>query len=60
MLDSILASFRNHPSLEVIEKSLKSNRKANVHGLGGSSGAFLAVSLLGADPDSHNRIRAKK
>ena len=50
MLNSILTSFRTHPSLSAVFSHLGSNRSAAVHGLGGSSSAFLAAALLGDEP----------
>ena len=46
MLNTILTYFKKHPSLILVEKALELERQAAIHGLGGSSSAFLAASLL--------------
>ncbi len=46
MLEHILTSFSHHPSLSALLSSLKTGRCAVIHGLGGSSSAFLASALL--------------
>lgn len=50
MLKTALNIFRNHPALASLRASLERDRHASLHGLGGSSSSFLAVTLLGADP----------
>ncbi len=56
MLKLILTSFRRHPSLSALLSSLHTERHALVHGLGGSSSAFLASALL--DSASHHGNRS--
>ena len=46
MLSAILTSFRNNPSLGQVTDVLAGGGNAAVHGLGGSSAAFLAAVLL--------------
>ena len=58
MLDSILTAFRSHPTLTVLQTTLTEKRTADVHGLGGSAGAFLLASLLGDDDIPANSVIA--
>ncbi|MFA6471013.1 MAG: hypothetical protein WCU00_03145, partial [Candidatus Latescibacterota bacterium] len=54
MLNSILKVFSRNISLQALEESLAHNRRAVIHGMGGSSASFLAVYLAGkifAEPD---------
>jgi len=46
MLDIILKSFLHHSSLESLRETLRKKRKVSIHGLGGSSSAFIASALL--------------
>ena len=46
MLDIILKSFLHHSYLESLRETLRNERKVSIHGLGGSSSAFIASALL--------------
>ncbi len=52
MLRTILDTFRHHSALPRLMDALDRTRSASVHGLGGSSDAFLAAALLGPEPDT--------
>lgn len=49
MLKTALDIFKTHPALVSLRTSLDRDRRAALHGLGGSSSAFLASTLLGED-----------
>ena len=55
MLDSILKSFRKHPSFVSAGDGLERERSVVVHGLRGSSGAFFAAALLSDECTSPKR-----
>lgn len=55
MLTAALAIFRNHPALSPLRAFLEKERRVSVHGLGGSSSAFLAAALLGDDSAAPGR-----
>lgn len=55
MLTSALSIFRKHPKLSDLDAHLRRERRALVHGLGGSSAAFLSAALLGGNPEAPDR-----
>ncbi|HUT64363.1 MAG TPA: transcription-repair coupling factor [Anaerolineae bacterium] len=55
MLDSILKSFKKHPSFVRARDDLERERSIMVHGCGGSSNAFFIAALLSNEHSSPNR-----
>jgi transcription-repair coupling factor (superfamily II helicase) len=55
MLTSILNTFRHHPAVQRVSDTLDRDRRVPVHGLGGSSDAFLAAVLVGDTVDAPER-----
>ncbi|MBT4485775.1 MAG: hypothetical protein HOC71_19065, partial [Candidatus Latescibacteria bacterium] len=55
MQQTLLEYFIKHPSLGLIEKALEKKKQVSVHGLGGSSAAFIISSLLKGETGSHER-----